>query len=471
MKHETRPPPVVASLTMGYGHLRAAYPIAEALGVPVLPVDEPPFSDAREASLWGWLRRMHELLSKPLPGLGMLDGPTRGLMDSLTMIPPLHEPRDHREPTWPVRLLDRLMRRGLGRGMVEHLQQGRAPLVTTFYAPAIIADRAGIEEVYCVVTDADCNRVWAPLDAASTRIRYFAPSRRVVRRLRSFGVPDKNVTLTGFPLPSAVTSGGGESLERRLARRLMRLDPSGAFRGLHGHELSLMFRDLPALEGGSADLGPVVLMFAVGGAGAQSELAGEFLPSLRPRVVDGSLQLQLVAGTREEVHRAFLDATTRSGLGAFVGESVRIIHGRSFKRYYDELNRALPRTDVLWTKPSELSFYPALGMPCILAPPVGAHERYNRRWLREQGVGLKQRRPDLALGWLEEWLEDGTLAAAAWSGFMRLPKHGTERIVRAVLGTKEPKAALRANGDRVAARGPQGRREDLAGPPVRELGQ
>mgnify|MGYP006200480153 CR=1 FL=1 len=47
-------------------------------------------------------------------------------------------------------------------------------------------------------------------------------------------------------------------------------------------------------------------------------------------------------------------------------------------------------------KPSEMSFYSGLGLPCIIAPPVGAHERYNRRWLREQGVGLKQRRLDHA---------------------------------------------------------------------------
>ena len=54
--------PVVASVTMGYGHLRAAYPIAERLGVEVLAVDEPPIADAKDARLWGWVRGMHELL-------------------------------------------------------------------------------------------------------------------------------------------------------------------------------------------------------------------------------------------------------------------------------------------------------------------------------------------------------------------------------------------------------------------------
>ena len=38
---------------------------------------------------------------------------------------------------------------------------------------------------------------------------------------------------------------------------------------------------------------------------------------------------------------------------------------------------------MLWTKPSEMTFYAALGIPLILAPPLGAHERYNRRWALE----------------------------------------------------------------------------------------
>ena len=49
-------------------------------------------------------------------------------------------------------------------------------------------------------------------------------------------------------------------------------------------------------------------MFAVGGAGAQAELVDQFLPSLRPLIQEGRLRLQLVAGTRPEVHRVFADA-------------------------------------------------------------------------------------------------------------------------------------------------------------------
>ena len=448
--------PVVASVTMGYGHLRAAYPLAEQLGVQMLHVDEAPLAQPKEVALWGWVRRMHELLSKPMPALGPLDRPARGLMDTLTMIPPLHERRDHRSPSWAVRLLDRLIRHGLGLGLVEHLRHQRAPLVTTFYAPAVIADRAGIEQIYCVVTDADCNRVWAPMDATRTRIQYLAPSPRVVRRLRSFGVPERNISLTGFPLPPLLTQASETtSPEQRLAERVARLDPRGVFRGLYGPELSTMVhssngresrpgvRAQPAPRGN----GPVYLMFAVGGAGAQADLVDEFLPSLRPLILGGQLRLQLSAGTRPEVRSRFIAAVTRSGLEQALERDILIIDGADFKSYYEAFNRALLRTDVLWTKPSELSFYPALGFACILSRPLGAHERYNRRWLREHGVGLKQQRPDHCQGWFEEWLEDGTLAGAAWSGYVRLPKHGTERIAERVRAGIERSGPERAEPD------------------------
>jgi hypothetical protein len=92
----------------------------------------------------------------------------------------------------------------------------------------------------------------------------------------------------------------------------------------------------------------------------------------------------------------------------------------------------MARTDALWTKPSELSFYAALGLPLVFASPVGVHERYNRRWVRESGAGAVQRDPSAAWQWLSDWLEDGTLAGAAWSGFTRLPKHGLYRILEEV---------------------------------------
>jgi len=416
---------------MGYGHLRAAYPLADALGTHVMAVDEPPLADASEIRLWGAVRRAHELLSKPPQLLGGLQQPARALMNMATMIPSLHEPRDHRAATWAVSLSEQLISRGLGRGMLAHLRKTGAPLLTTFYALALVVDRAGVERIYCVVTDADCNRVWAPADATRTRIHYFAPSPRVVRRLLSFGVPEKNVTLTGFPLPTWLTDSQLDddvSLRSRVARRITRLDPSGSFRRLCAQEPPFSFPS--SAEPVAA--GSVTLTFAVGGAGAQVELAEGFLPSLRPMVVSGRLRVNLVAGTRVEVRDKFMRIVRTAGLEAFVGDAIQIVYAPLFRDYYDAFNRVVRDTDILWTKPSELAFYSALGLPCIVAPAVGSHERYNQRWLTENGAGLEQDRAEWARGWLEEWLEDGTLAAAAWSGFVRLPRRGTELIVGTV---------------------------------------
>jgi hypothetical protein len=51
-------------------------------------------------------------------------------------------------------------------------------------------------------------------------------------------------------------------------------------------------------------------------------------------------------------------------------------------------------------------------------------------------VGVKQRNAAYIATRIHEWLSDGTLAAAAWSGFMRLPKFGTYRVVEEVCGEK-----------------------------------
>jgi hypothetical protein len=77
-----------------------------------------------------------------------------------------------------LQLLDSMVARGLGRGLVRYLVDSGSPLLTTFYAPAVIANRAGFDRVYCVVTDADINRVWVPMVPQTSRVHYFAPSTR-----------------------------------------------------------------------------------------------------------------------------------------------------------------------------------------------------------------------------------------------------------------------------------------------------
>jgi hypothetical protein len=168
--------------------------------------------------------------------------------------------------------------------------------------------------------------------------------------------------------------------------------------------------------------------FCVGGAGAQTEIAARFLPALRPEVEGGRLKVALVAGIRPDVRDRFRDLVARHGLEG----SVEVLFEPQVLAYFRAFNALLARTDVLWTKPSELTFFGALGLPLVLSRPVGVHEWYNRRWARESGAGLKQRDARYAAQWLREWLEDGILASAAWSGFTRLPKFGLYRIAKLV---------------------------------------
>src|SRR5262249_11489365 len=135
---------------------------------------------------------------------------------------------------------------------------------------------------------------------------------------------------------------------------------------------------------------PPRLVFAVGGTGAQAELPGTFLPSLRQLLQSRKLCLTLVAGVRDDVRVRFEHDLARTGLGPELGKSIDILHEPQIDRYFDRFDALMAETDVLWTKPSELVFYAGLGIPLLLAPPVGIHESYNLRWARENGAGLKQ---------------------------------------------------------------------------------
>ena len=424
------PPPLVVAVDMGYGHLRAARALADALRQRVVHVDLPPLAGHEEQRVWRRVRSGYEWISRvsqvPLAG-----GPLRWTLDQITSIPRLHPYRDLSRPTRGVLTLERLVRRNLGQGLVAELRRTGAPLLTTFYSPAIVADRAGIDGVYCVVTDTDVNRIWAPVDPRHTRIQYLAPTHQVSRRLQSYGVPPGRITFTGFPLPDELVGGPAlTTLTRNLAARLVRLDPAGEFRRELAEEVARFIGPLPAAEHGVAPL----VTFAVGGAGAQAQMARLFLPGLRKLIEERRLRLALVAGVKPDVDAAFRDALHRAGLSQAIGDGVEILLERDFDAYYVAFNALIARTDVLWTKPSELCFYAALGLPLVCGPPVGVHERHNRRWVREAGAGFKQRDPRFAAEWLEDMLSDGSLAAAAWSGFLRLPKFGLYRILEAVMG-------------------------------------
>ena len=416
--------PLVVAIDMGYGHMRPARVLGERAGTVVHAADSPELAGEDERRLWARIRTAYESATR-WSSRGLSGAPFRLLVDHFTGIDPLHPHRDQSRPDFAVRRFAAKLRAGLGRRLAEVQRESGRPLVATHFAPALAAEAHGCEDVHCVVTDTDVHRIWAPLEPQRTRICYLVPAQRTLRRLRAYGVPRANVEVTGYPLPHSLL--GGEELSvlaRNLAARLVRLDPRRSFREASAGELRAFLGSLPEEEEGR----PPHITFAVGGAGAQTALVARALPSLRSALAEDRMRLTLVAGVRPEVAARFERLVREHGLE----RRVEILRADTLDEYFRRFDELLARTDVLWTKPSELTFFGALGLALVLSPPVGVHEGYNRRWAREHGAALKQRDARYAGQWLVEALEDGLLAAAAWSGYLRLPKFGLYRILRAI---------------------------------------
>src|SRR5712692_4656702 len=137
-----RPRAVVAAIDMGYGHLRPAAALADQLGTEVLHMDRPPLGDARDRHFWERIRDLYEPLTRfsQLPALGP---PMRALLNTITAIPSPWAARDVSGPTQGTRWMERAASDGVGEALAQHLRETGAPLMTTFYAAAILAELHG----------------------------------------------------------------------------------------------------------------------------------------------------------------------------------------------------------------------------------------------------------------------------------------------------------------------------------------
>ena len=419
----------ITAADMGLGHKRAAWPLEPYGKGGVIIAGSDANTDPDELSLWNRLRHTYEGLSR-IKGWPIIGNSLFGLMDALMSIPTAYPFRDLSKPTIQNTFVDALLDQGLCRTFIRQVQTEPLPIVTTFYAQAMAAEKAGLRRIYCVICDADINRVWVSAKPQQSRIEYFVPCGKALRRLKQYGVPDERIYMTGFPLPLELIGDEALStLRSDLGRRLARLDPQNRFWPLHVHSVEYFLGTENCPRGRGRDAGPLTITFAVGGAGAQKEIGAAVLHSLAPRLAEGFFHLNLVAGKRPEVAAYFeehLEMLRKKQ--PRVLDSVRIIFNPEDSGYFSAFASILHSTDILWTKPSELSFYTGLGIPIIMAPPIGSQEVHNREWLMEIQGGFDQKDPEYANEWLWDLLQEGRLAECAWDGFLKARKYGTYKI-------------------------------------------
>ncbi len=414
----------LVAANMGYGHLRAIFPLQRAAYGEIITLGENDGSSPREKNMWSKMLLMYTRFSRArgIPGVGKY---IFKILNKFLYIPSFYPLRNLSQTTFQVQLLSLFIRKGLCESVLNKILQTPLPLVTSFYAPAIAADKQGLQPTFCIICDADLNRVWVSEEPWESNIIYFAPCGKSAQRLQAYGVPHERILLTGFPLPKELLGGIDLSvLKADLGQRLHYLDPQQRFWPLHSRNVEYILgkeQCVPLMQR------KLMITYAVGGAGAQKEIGKKIVFSLKRKLEAGQVRINLVAGTSASVQEFFEEVRKQAGPDA--SANINIIYGTTFEEYYSLFNTALKTTDIMWSKPSELSFYCALGIPFIISPTLGSQEYFNRKWLLEIQAGFKQEDPAYTDQWLFDFLNNGMLAEAAWAGFLKARKLGTFKIL------------------------------------------
>ena len=424
IKKENQGQAWVVAVDMGYGHQRTAYPLRFlSPDGKFINANCYPGISRKDRWIWESIRVFYEFISnfKNIPFVG---GIAFSFFDDLHKIANFYPKRDLSRPNLELKFLFFLMKMGWGKRLMDKIG-GSQPIVSTFFMPAFMAEYFGYPaEIFMVICDSDIARSWASIDPASSKIKYLVPTSRAAERLQLYGVKKENIYLTGYPLPlENIGSENMEILKNDLSCRIFNLDPKGVYFKEYGTLVNKYLGKLPECP---AHL--LTLLFSVGGAGAQRDIGAKILKSLSKKIKNQEIKIILSAGTRKESKEYFEKHIKKLGLSDHLGKNIEIIFAENTDSYFEAFNRALRTTDILWTKPSELSFYTALGLPIIMAPQVGSQEDFNKEWLLRLGSGMPQEDPRYTDQWLFDLLDSGWFAEAAMQGFIEGEKLGTFKI-------------------------------------------
>ena len=418
----------LVTVDMGYGHQRATYPLRKKAYQGILNANTYKGIPAYDRKIWKNQRKFYEFISrfKKVPVLGEI---LFSIMDKIQEIPSFYPKRDLSRPSIQILSATRVIKdQKWGQHLIRKIsKRPDLPLVTSFFATAIMAEVHKFPgEIFFIICDTDISRAWVSAEPRRSRIKYFVPNVRVVERLQLYGVDKSRIFLTGFPLPDEnLGAPSFRTIRDDLKHRLLNLDPHRNYINKYQETLlhTLKIKSFPKKANH-----PLTITFAVGGAGAQRHLGAELVGCFADKIRTHKIRFNLIAGVHPTVNKYFRQAVAKSRLTGELGRWVNIVYEKDKLEYFKKFNQALRRTDILWTKPSELSFYCALGLPIIIAPPIGSQEDFNERWLINLGAGIKQEDPKYVCEWLEDALRSGWLAEAAAQGFLEAPKMGTYNI-------------------------------------------
>ncbi|MFA5013517.1 MAG: hypothetical protein WC520_03045 [Candidatus Paceibacterota bacterium] len=421
----------VISINMGYGHQRTAYALRElAINNKIINANNYEGIPEKDRLIWANSRYFYEFISRfkkvPLVGDFLFS-----IYDKTQRILEFYPRRNLSETNFIGKNVYSLITNGWGEHLIKKLwpKQGEKalPIISTFFTPAFMAEQFRYPgDIYCVVCDADISRSWAPLIPETSRIKYFAPNERVVERLRLYGIKKENIFLTGYPLPLACVGKENMSLLKYdIRNRLVNLDPQKTYQKKYGSLVKEKLGEIPSV----ADH-VLTIMFAVGGAGAQKEYGVSLLAQFKQKIAAREMKIVLVAGTNRKIKNYFDFEIEKLGMNKF--KNVEVVFADNFSDYFDSFNETLSKADILWTKPSELSFYAALGIPIIMSPTIGSQEDFNKEWILMHGFGAEQKNINCACEWVFDWLKSGHLAEMAAEGFVEGRQLGVFNIKKII---------------------------------------
>ena len=424
----------LVAVDLGYGHQRAAFPLRflDRKGEMTLANNYPGIPD-KDREIWNQGRKPYEFISRakhiPIVGDLLFMG-----MDSMQRIRDFYPKRNLFRQSLQLRTnIIMIKNKQWGKDLIDKLDRENLPLLTTFFTVAYMAEEFNYKnDVYLVVCDADVSRAWAAPNPTNSKIKYFAPTRRVYERLQLYGVKSENIYYTGFPLPKENTGNDDLNVLRHdLAARLRNLDPKNYYLSKYQKTIEEQLKDERVPD---QPTHPLTITFAVGGAGAQREMGAKLVKSLKRNLEKGEARINLVAGIHNTVKDYFMVELEKMKLVDYLNKTVFILHEDKKENYFRKFNGLIRTTDILWTKPSELSFYAGLGLPIIITEPLGSQEVFNSKWLKGIGAALDQENLTYANEWLFDWLNSGWLAEAAMQGFFEAPKYGTFNIEKIISG-------------------------------------